>query len=215
VETRDLLRHHVARAGAVTRELGEGQPEDLGHPLRPGLHRDAEGRLAVAVGDRVAEGDEPARRHARAARARPSTRSCSHPTASSCSGFMSTLRSTRAPSASARARVARDERVAPEVQRAEEDGVLGILHAGVEHGAAGGVEGRQRARAWHVGHDVELGLDVQREHVGALQALCPVERCAAPGREHRAQALVALERERLEGEPQPGGRRARRASTRG
>ena len=36
----------------------------------------------------------------------------------------------------------------------------------------------------------------------------PVERRAAPGREHRAQALVALERQRLQGEPQPGGRRA-------
>ena len=209
LQARDLLGQHVARERAVARELGERQPERLGQPLRPGLHRDAEGRLAVAVGDRVAEGDEPARRHARAARARPSTRSCSHPTASSCSGFMSTLRSTRAPSASGSSSGWRaTERVAPEVQRAQEDRVLGVLHAGVQHGAAGGVERRQRARPRQVGDDVELGLDVQREDVGGRQASRPVERRAAPCREHRAQALVALERQRLQRQPQPGGRRA-------
>ena len=209
VQARDLLGQHVARERAVARELGERQRERLGQPLRPRLHRHAERRLAVAVGDRVAEGDEPAAGHASAARARPSTRSCSHGTACSCSGFMRTLRSTRAPSASASsAGMARGQRVAPEVQRAQEDRVVGVVHARLQDGAAGGVERRQRADARQVGDDVELGLDVQRQHVGGAQPRRPVERRAPPGREDRAEALVALQRQRLQRQPQPGGRGA-------
>ena len=52
------------------------------------------------------------------------------------------------------------------------------------------------------------GCDVQVEHLGGAQARRPVERRAPPGREHRAEALVALQRQRLQRQPQAGGRRA-------
>ena len=52
------------------------------------------------------------------------------------------------------------------------------------------------------------GSTCSAEHVGGAQPRRPVERRAPPGREHRAEALVALQRQRLQRQPQPGGRRA-------
>ena len=120
---------------------------------------------------------------------------------------MRTLRSTRAPSASAsRAGWRASQRVAPEVQRAQEDGVVGIVHARVQDGAAGGVERRQRVDARHVGDDVELGLDVQRQDVGGVSSRAAQSRAARrPAARTAPEALVALQRQRLQGQPQPGG----------
>ena len=122
---------------------------------------------------------------------------------------MSTLRSTRAPSASASSAGWRAVSASrPRYSVLRKTGSSGSSMPAFEHGAAGGVERRQRVDARQVGDDVELGLDVQREHVGGAQPRRPVERRAAPGREDRAEALVALQRQRLQRQPQPGGRGA-------
>ena len=154
------------------------------HPLRRDRRRRLEGRHR-----RLRGRPGHARRARSAARSTPAasrspSRDCSNPVrgatarATSCSGFISTLRSTRTPSRSISTfGCAAANELALDPQRAQEDRVVG-LHPGVEHALRRGVDlGGARPRR-EVGEDVELGLAVQRQHVASPRSAPPTF-CAA------------------------------------
>ena len=123
----------------------------------------------------------------------------------SCSGFIRTLRSTRAPSASIRVRCSAAKSAASIRSVLRKTGSSGSCR--VEHAlAARRVDLARRAAAREVGDDVELGLEVQAKPRKSRSSSAQ----AAP-RARRRQRADRLDRERAQRQPQRrrGGARAR------
>ena len=107
------------------------------------------------------------------------------------------------------ARVQRGERVGRHAQRRQEPRVVGIVHRGVQHALRGGVDLRQRASARCVRDDVELGAQVQRPALVGGEPVGERARRAQPRGEDRPEAVVGLQRQHLQRQPQRAGRGAR------
>ena len=100
------------------------------------------------------------------------TRLASHGTAASCSGFISTLRRSRARrGVDLEVGMQRGEVGGGDLQRAQEHRVVGIVHAGDAASRGGGVDVDSAFSRREVGDDVELGLEVEAQEVGLAQAV--------------------------------------------